>query len=230
MPEFLAVQRDGPGVRIGPFRPVGIQQEGLRVVGTGGHVILARPGIAEDVGGPQPDPVTLDLFRDILQVQGFPGIGPMEQVVRPDDVVIVRAPLHPAIASQSVIIVPGTEEIHPSVEDMRLAVRDIQAPAGWKDRILGLVAHGDQAAVLRTGPGIARDDPGVAVGLGQDLAPVVHLRHPSVGRCPFKAAGHGTAYLDPYPVSGVQHRGNPVQGPGAVLRPAGAEGGQDGQK
>ncbi len=193
-------------------------------------MVLPCPGIAEYVGGPQPDAVSLDLFRDVLQVQGLPGIGPVEQVVGPDDMVIVRAPVHAAVASQSVIIVPGTEDVHPSVEDMGLAVSDIQVPGGRKDGILGLVAHGDQAAVLRPGARVARHDPGVAVCHGQDFAPAVHLRHPPVGRRPDKAAGDRSAYVDPDPVSGVQHRGVPVQGPGPVPRPAGDQGGQGGQK
>ena len=153
----------------------------------------------------------------------------MFQVVGPEDMVIVRAPVPSAVIPQPVIIVAGTEDIHPPVEDMRFAIGDIQFPGGRENRVLGFVADSDQAAVLGTGLRIGCQNPRITLCQGEHFPPAIHLRDTPVGRCPDKAAGHRATYIHGKTVSFIHHRSGPVQVPGPLrFLLAGHTGQQDG--
>ena len=219
MTQFLPVQGNGAGVRERAFRSVGIQDEDFVVIGAGDHVELSGLRILKHIRRPQADATALYLFGDILQVQGFSCIGPVQQVIGPEHVVIVGAPFPPAIRSIAVVVVPRAEDIHATVKNMGFTIGNEQFPAGRQDGILGQITHGDQATVFLPGLGIGGKDPGIAGRYSEDRSPLVHLRHCLIAGSPLQLPRGRSLKIQLKALALIQHSGRPIQfpGPGRLL-------------
>ena len=148
----LAVQRYESDVAERPCRARPLGDIHRLAVAAKQQVILVFFGRAfEDVRRPQPPRISADLRRNTVDRDADARVRPVDQVVGIDHMVVGRTEIPFAVRQKTVRHVPRPENIHPPVENVRLAVGDKQSPRRRQDRILSLVTDRHDAFGFRTG-------------------------------------------------------------------------------